>query len=125
MRRGHRQIPFFSQSVIRSPSMQGISLFGMVDATCLFSVGHHQVCGEPAVDQVGSAPPGSGQLYEVPTCEHYLQLMVETYIGGAQVAHAERSATASQAERKETATPRVEHDSSFRMALPRLARRAR
>jgi hypothetical protein len=70
-------------------------------------------------------PSGGGQLYEVRTCEHYLQLMVETYIGGAQVAHAERSATASQAERKETATPRVEHDSSFRMALPRLARRAR
>jgi hypothetical protein len=65
----------------------------MADATCLFSVGHHQACGEPAVDQVGIAPPGGGQLYEVPACEHHLQLMVETYIGAAHAAPPEKSAT--------------------------------
>jgi hypothetical protein len=64
----------------------------MADATCQFSVGHRQVCGQPAVDQVGIAPPGGGQLYEVPACEHHLQLMVETYIGAAQVAASEKSA---------------------------------
>jgi hypothetical protein len=79
-------VPHFLSSVSRSPSRQGVSLFGMVDATCLFSVGHHQVCGEPAVDQVGIAPPGGGRLYEVPACEHHLQLMVETYIGAARIA---------------------------------------
>jgi hypothetical protein len=83
----------FLRPVSRSPIKQGISLFGMGDPRCLFSIGYHQVCGKPAADQVGIAPPGGGRLYEVRACEHHIELMVETYIAAAHVASLENSAT--------------------------------
>jgi hypothetical protein len=67
-------------------------------ATCLFREGG-QICGEPAIDDVGIAPPGGGQVREIPACERHLQSMVETYFskapapkrGRSQEASAERS----------------------------------
>jgi hypothetical protein len=65
-----------------NPGPEGVNLSAMAKRTCLFKEGH-QVCGEPAIDDVGIAPPGGGQVREVPACERHLQAMVETYFSAA------------------------------------------
>jgi hypothetical protein len=51
-------------------------------ATCLFRESG-QVCGKPAIDEVGISPPGGGEVREIPACERHLQSMVETYFSKA------------------------------------------